>query len=49
MKTFKITKKQTWNKNGVQTNWIKYMVCETEKEVIAFYGKENILKIEIVK
>jgi len=43
---FKITKKDTWNKRGVPTNWIKYLNVENENEVYKFYNKEDILKIE---
>ena len=46
MKMFKVTKVQTWNKNGVPTNWIKYMKSETIENVIKHFGLDNILKVE---
>lgn len=46
MKMFKVTKVQTWNKNGVPTNWIKYMKSENIENVIKHFGLDNILKVE---
>ena len=48
MKMFKITKVQTWNKNGTPTNWIKYMKSDNIKKVILHFGIDNILKVEEV-
>jgi len=48
MRMFKITKVQTWNKNGIPTNWIKYMKSETIENVIKHFGLDNILKVEQV-
>ena len=46
MKMFKVTKVQTWNKNGVPTNWIKYMKSDSIEKVIKHFKTENILKVE---
>ena len=43
---FKITLKSTWNKNGIPTNYIKYLKVETIKKVLDFYKLDNILEIE---
>ena len=43
---FKITLKSTWNKNGIPTNWIKYLNVNTENEVFDFYEQNKVLKIE---
>ena len=43
---FKITLKSTWNKNGIHTNYIKYLKVETIEKVFDFYKSENILEIE---
>ena len=47
-KMFKITKVQTWNKNGVPTNWVKYMQSDSIEKVIKHFGIDNILKVEQV-
>jgi hypothetical protein len=47
MKMFKVTK-QTWNKKGVSTNWIKYMKSDSIEKVIKHFGIDNILKVEEV-
>jgi hypothetical protein len=46
---YKITKKDTWNKKGVPTNWVKYLNVQTEQEVYLHYKKDEILKIEKIK
>jgi|TARA_R100000773_G_scaffold9955_1_gene9259 hypothetical protein len=43
---FKITLKTTWNKNGIPTNYIKYLNVNKMEKVYKFYNKENILNIE---
>lgn len=43
---FKITLKSTWNKNGIPTNYIKYLKVENIKRVLDFYKLDNILEIE---
>lgn len=43
---FKITLKNTWNKNGIPTNYVKYLKVNTIKEVSKFYKLDDLLKIE---
>ena len=42
---FKIILESTWNKNGVQTNYIKYLRVSTIEEVFNFYKLEDIKEI----
>jgi hypothetical protein len=42
----KITLENTWNKNGIPTNYIKYLKVNTIQEVFNFYKLEDILKVE---
>jgi len=46
MKLFKITKEETWNKNGVPTNYVNFMKAYDIKEVLLFFGIDNIIKVE---
>ena len=43
---FKITLETTWNKNGIPTNYVKYLKVNTIEEVFKYYKLNNILKIE---
>ena len=43
---FKITLDNTWNKNGIHTNYVKYLKVNTIQEVFNFYKLDTILKIE---
>jgi len=43
---FKITLETTWNKNGIPTNYVKYLKVNTIEKVFEFYKLDNILKIE---
>ena len=43
---FKITLENTWNKNGIPTNYVKYLKVNTIQEVFNFYKLKDILKIE---
>jgi hypothetical protein len=43
---FKITLENTWNKNGIPTNYVKYLKVNRIEEVFKFYKLDNILKIE---
>jgi hypothetical protein len=43
---FKITLENTWNKNGIPTNYVKYLKVNKIEEVFKFYKLDNILKIE---
>ena len=43
---FKITLENTWNKNGIPTNYVKYLKVNKIEEVFKFYKLNNILKIE---
>ena len=43
---FKITLENTWNKNGIPTNYVKYLKVNTIEKVFEFYQLDNILKIE---
>lgn len=43
---FKITLKKTWNKNGVPTNYIKYLKVNTIQEVWKFYNLDDVLEVE---
>ena len=45
---FKITLESTWNKNGVPTNYIKYLNVDKIERVIDFYKLDDILEIEEV-
>ncbi len=43
---FKITLKNTWNKNGIPTNFVKYLKVNTIEEVFNFYKLDDILTVE---
>ena len=43
---FKITLENTWNKNGIPTNYVKYLKVNKIEEAFKFYKLDNILKIE---
>lgn len=43
---FKVTLENTWNKNGIPTNYVKYLKVNKIEEVFKFYKLDNILKIE---
>jgi len=43
---FKTTLENTWNKNGIPTNYIKYLKVNTIEKVFEFYKLEDILEIE---
>lgn len=43
---FKITLELTWNKNGIPTNYIKYLKVEKIERVFDFYKLDDILEIE---
>jgi hypothetical protein len=43
---YKITLKKTWEKRGVQTNWIKYLNVKDIKDVLEFYKLEDIDEIQ---
>jgi len=43
---FKITLKNTWNKNGIPTNFVKYLKVNTIEEVFNFYKLDDILIVE---
>lgn len=45
---FKITLESTWNKNGIPTNYIKYLNVDKIERVIDFYKLDDILEIEEV-
>jgi hypothetical protein len=46
MKLFKITKEETWNKNGVATNYVHFMKAYDIKEVLLFFGIDTIKEVE---
>ena len=48
MKLFKITKEAPWNKNGVPTNYVHFMKAYDIKEVLLFFGIDNIKEVEEV-
>ena len=43
---FKITLINTWNKNGIPTNYVKYLKVNTIEEVFNFYKLDDILSVE---
>ena len=43
---FKITLTNTWNKNGIPTNYVKYLKVNTIEEVFNFYKLDDILSVE---
>jgi hypothetical protein len=43
---FKITLENTWCKNGIPTNYIKYLKVNTIQEVFNFYKLDDIVKVE---
>ncbi len=43
---FKITLENTWNKNGIPTNYIKYLKVNTIEQVFQFYKLDEILEVE---
>ena len=43
---FKITLTTTWNKNGIPTNYVKYLKVNTIEEVFNFYKLDDILSVE---
>ena len=43
---FKITSTNTWNKNGIPTNYVKYLKVNTIEEVFNFYKLDDILTVE---
>lgn len=43
---FKITLTNTWNKNGIPTNYVKYLKVNTIEEVFNFYKLDDILTVE---
>ncbi len=43
---FKITLEKKWNKNGIPTNYIKYLKVEKIERVFDFYKLDDILEIE---
>ena len=46
MKLFKITKEETWNKNGVATNYVNFMKAYDIKEVLLYFGIDTIKEVE---
>ena len=42
----KITLENTWNKNGIPTNYVKYLKVNTIEKVLEFYKLDDILEIE---
>jgi len=43
---YKITLESTWNKNGIPTNYIKYLKVNTFMKIFEFYKLDDILEIE---
>ena len=43
---YKITLESTWNKNGIPTNYIKYLKVNTFMQIFEFYKLDDILEIE---
>ena len=43
---FKITLENTWNQNGIPTNYVKYLKVNTIQEVFNFYKLDDVLKVE---
>lgn len=43
---FKITLENTWNKNGIPTNYIKYLKVDEIETVFEYYKLNDILTIE---
>ena len=43
---YKITLESTWNKNGIPTNYIKYLKVNTFMEIFNFYKLDKIKEIE---
>ena len=43
---YKITLESTWNKNGIPTNYIKYLKVNTFMEIFNFYELDKIKEIE---
>ena len=43
---YKITLESTWNKNGIPTNYVKYLKVNTFIQIFEFYKLDDILEIE---
>ena len=43
---YKITLESTWNKNGIPTNYIKYLKVDNFMQIFDFYELNKIKEIE---